>query len=41
MEQMLVKTIDSTIVITHLQFPSKKVITAVDAANSYADFFTA
>ena len=38
---MLVKTIDSTIVITHLQFPSKKVITAVDAANSYADFFTA
>ncbi len=40
-EVMLVKTIDSTIVITHLQFPSKKVITAVDAANSYADFFTA
>jgi len=39
--EMLVKTIDSTIVITHLQFPSKKVITALDAANSYADFFTA
>ena len=40
-EGMLVKTIDSAIVITHLQFPSKKVITAVDAANSYADFFIA
>ena len=38
---ILVKTIDSAIVITHLQFPSKKVITALDAANSYADFFTA
>ncbi len=38
---ILVKTIDSAIVITHLQFPSKKVITAADAANSYADFFTA
>jgi glycosyltransferase involved in cell wall biosynthesis len=38
---ILVKTLDSAIVITHLQFPSKKVITAADAANSYADFFTA
>jgi len=40
-EGILVKTIDSAIVITHLQFPSKKVITAADAANSYADFFAA
>ena len=38
---ILIKTLDSAIVITHLQFPSKKVITAADAANSYADFFTA
>ena len=36
---MTVKTVDSSIVITHLQFPGKKIITAADAANSYADFF--
>ena len=36
---MTVKTVDSSIVITHLQFPGKKIITAADAANSYAAFF--
>ena len=36
---LLVKTIDSAIVITHLQFPGKRIITAIDAANSYAKFF--
>ena len=36
---LLVKTIDSAIVITYLQFPGKRIIPAVDAANSYAKFF--
>ena len=36
---LLVKTKDSEIVITHLQFPGKRIIPAVDAANSYAKFF--
>ncbi len=36
---IIIKTNDSSIVITHLQFPGKKIITASDAANSYADFF--
>tara|TARA_B100000401_G_scaffold433355_1_gene371904 strand:+ start:354 stop:1274 length:921 start_codon:yes stop_codon:yes gene_type:complete len=36
---LLVKTIDSVIVITHLQFPGKRIIPAIDAANSYAKFF--
>ena len=36
---LLVKTIDSLIVITHLQFPGKRIIPAIDAANSYAKFF--
>mgnify|MGYP001356524065 CR=1 FL=1 len=36
---LLVKTIDSAIVITHLQFPGKRIIPAIDAANSYAKFF--
>ena len=36
---IIVKTIDSSIVITRLQFPGKNIITASDAANSYADFF--
>ena len=40
-EGIMVKTIDAAVVITHLQFPGKKIITAADAANSYADFFTA
>ena len=34
-----VKTMDSYIVITHLQFPGKAIITSADAANSYAEFF--
>ena len=33
------KTIDGSIVITHLQFPGKRIISSNDAANSYADFF--
>ena len=36
---LAVKTIDSIIVITHLQFPGKRIIPATDAANSYAKFF--
>lgn len=36
---LLVKTKDSEIVITHLQFPGKRIIPAADAANSYAKFF--
>lgn len=37
--KLIVRTIDSMIVITHLQFPGKKTIMAADAANSYSDFF--
>ena len=33
------KTIDYDIVITHLQFPNKNIITAKDAYNSYRQFF--
>ena len=33
------KTKDGNIVITHLQFPGKGIISSNDAANSYADFF--
>jgi len=33
------KTIDYDIVITHLQFPNKNIITAKDAYNSYREFF--
>ena len=36
---LVVKTRDKPIVITHLQFPGKGIITSKDAANSYADFF--
>ena len=36
---LMVKTMDSYIVITHLQFPGKAIITSADAANSYAEFF--
>ena len=36
---IVVKTSDSAIVITHLQFPNKKIISAQDANNSYSDFF--
>lgn len=33
------KTVDYDIVITHLQFPNKNIITAKDAYNSYRQFF--
>ena len=36
---LIAKTMNGSIVITHLQFPGKNVITSEDAANSYADFF--
>ena len=36
---LAVKTIDSQIVITYLQFPGKRIIPAKDAANSYTKFF--
>ena len=36
---LVVKTVDSQIVITHLQFPGKRIISAADASNSYAKFF--
>ena len=36
---LVVKTLDSEIVITYLQFPGKRIISAADAANSYAKFF--
>ena len=36
---LAVKTIDKTIVITHLQFPGKRIISSSDAANSYSNFF--
>ena len=34
-----IKTIDSSIVITYLQFPNKKIISSQDAFNSYKGFF--
>lgn len=36
---LTVKTRDKTIVITHLQFPNKNIISSIDAFNSYKDFF--
>ena len=36
---LTIKTIDYDIVITHLQFPNKNIITAKDAYNSYRQFF--
>ncbi len=36
---LAVKTMDSVIVITYLQFPGKRIIPAKDAANSYTKFF--
>ena len=33
------KTADKTIVITHLQFPNKNIISSTDAFNSYKEFF--
>jgi len=34
-----IKTLDSSIVITYLQFPNKKIISSQDAFNSYKGFF--
>jgi methionyl-tRNA formyltransferase len=34
-----IKVIDSVIVITHIQFPGKKIINSSDIYNSYKDFF--
>jgi methionyl-tRNA formyltransferase len=36
---LIVKTEDSAIVITHLQFPNKNIISSTDAFNSYKEFF--
>ena len=36
---LIVKTADSAIVITHLQFPNKNIISSTDAFNSYKEFF--
>ena len=36
---LIVKTPDSAIVITHLQFPNKNIISSTDAFNSYKEFF--
>ena len=36
---LYIKTMDYDIVITHLQFPNKNIITARDAFNSYREFF--
>ena len=36
---LYINTIDSVIVITHLQLPNRKIISSSDAFNSYKDFF--
>ena len=36
---LIIKTIDKNIVITHLQFPNKNIITSKDAFNAYKEFF--
>tara|TARA_B100001113_G_scaffold318328_1_gene286294 strand:+ start:883 stop:1803 length:921 start_codon:yes stop_codon:yes gene_type:complete len=38
-EGLVVKTIDNVIVITHLQLPGKRIVSALDAVNSYTKFF--
>ena len=38
-EGIAVKTSDSVIVITHLQFPGRRIISASDAVNSHSKFF--
>ena len=38
-EGIAVKTSDSVLVITHLQFPGKRIISASDAVNSHGKFF--
>ncbi len=37
---LYINTIDSTIVITHLQFPNKNIISSNDVYNSYKEFFS-
>ena len=37
---LIIKTIDSAIVITYLQLPNKKIISSEDVRNSYFDFFS-
>ena len=36
---LYVKTVDSVIVITHLQMPGKKVINKSDIYNAYSNYF--
>ena len=36
---LVIKTVNKNIVITHLQFPNKNVITSKDAFNAYKEFF--
>jgi methionyl-tRNA formyltransferase len=36
---LIIKTMDKNIVITHLQFPNKNIITSKDASNAYKEFF--
>ena len=36
---LYINTKDKVIVITHLQFPNKKIISSNDAFNAYKDFF--
>ena len=38
---LIIKTSDKNIVITHLQFPNKNIITSKDAFNAYKEFFDA
>ena len=38
---LIIKTADKNIVITHLQFPNKNIITSRDAFNAYKEFFDA
>ena len=37
--ELIMKTKDKAIVITHLQFPNKNIISSADAFNSYKEFF--
>ena len=36
---LIIRTMDKNIVITHLQFPNKNIITSKDAFNAYKEFF--
>ena len=37
--ELIMKSKDKAIVITHLQFPNKNIISSADAFNSYKEFF--